>query len=168
MDLRFWKAALTAGLASLAALLGLALMLAWVLRRQRRKRLIAHLVRLASDVVTVADSIDQDIESQVGGGNLRNLRSRSRECRERAKAFLAQRERLDWSPAIRVTRALELLHDEHRRIVDLRSEADVALAGWRQSPRMDAGRARSFGWASTGNSSRSMSSGFYTRPSTLG
>jgi len=167
MDLRFWKGVVTAVLGSAAALVGLAAMLAWFLRRQKRKRLVTHLLRLASDVVDVAESIDQDLEGLPRVRTLAALLSRSRESRERAEAFLAQGQRLDWLPVVRIARALELLHDEHRRIVDLRSEVDTALAAWRHGPRADAGRTRTFGFAAKESGSRWPSSGFCTRPSTL-
>lgn len=167
MDLRFWKGALTAGLEFAAALLGLAAMVAWFLRWQKKKRLVAHLLRLASDIVSVSESVEEDLESHVGGGVLGSFRARSRACRETAEAFLAHKERLDRIRTIRITRALEQLHDEHRRIVDLRSEVDVALSSWRRSPQVGAGRTRNFGWAPKGGYSGWPSSGFHTRPSTL-
>lgn len=167
MDLRFWKGVLAAGLGFAAALLGLAAIVAWVLRRQRKKRLLAHLFRLASEIVSVSESVDEDLENHAGGRILGSFRARSRECRKTAEAFLAHRERLDRIRTLRITRALEQLHEEHRRIVELRSEVDGALSSWRRSPRIGVGRILKFGRARTERRSHSWSSGFHTSPSTL-
>lgn len=167
MDLRFWKGAFTAGLTAAGALLGLAALLAWFWRRRSRKRLVSHVVRLALDIVSVSESVDEDLANQPGSPLATMLRARSRACRETAESFLFHRERLNSGPAIRVMRALEALHEEHRRVVDLRLEVDVALASWRRSPRLGAPRSMRFSPTSKRGLSHSRSSGFYTQPSTL-
>jgi hypothetical protein len=162
MDWQFWKGEPTIGLGFAAAPLGPAAIVAWFLQRRSKQRLVTHLLRLASDIVSVSGSVDDDLESHAGGGSWKSLSARSRECRETAEVFLAHRERLERLPTIRITRAMEQLHDEHRRIVDLRSEVDIALSSWKRSARLGASRMQTFSSAPQGGGSLT-----YTHPSTL-
>jgi hypothetical protein len=161
MDWQFWKGAPTTGF-GFAAPLGLAAIAAWFSRRRSKRRLVTHLLRLASDIVSVSGSVDDDLESHAGGGSGKSFSARSRECRETAEIFLAHRERLERLPTIRITRAMEQLHDEHRRIVDLRSEVDIALSSWQRSARLVARRVPTF--SSAPQEAASLA---HTHPSTL-
>lgn len=164
-DVRFWRDGLAAFIAVLAALAGAAALGMWFVRRRRHNAMVMNVLRLALDIVDVAATIDEDLDRVCTERTFPEVRAKCREYRDRAEAILAHRERLARLPGDRVTTALELLHDDHRRMVNLRSEADAALAG--RPFRGHASRASKFVSGPKSSLSAWNSSGFHTRPSTL-
>ena len=91
------------------------------------------------------------------------LRQRCRESRERALEALAEGKGLRLQEREALTTTLLLLHDDHRRIVDLRSEVDRALSR-KQPAGHDRSRVIAFGRTKP---SRWPTSSLLTRPSTF-
>jgi hypothetical protein len=164
-DVRFWRDGLAAFIAVLAALAGAAALGAWLVRRRRHNRVVTNVLRLALDIVDVAATVDEDLDRVCTERTYPDVRAKCREYRDRAEAILAHRERLARLPSDRVVAALELLHDDHRRMVNLRSEADAVLAG--RPFRGHASRASRSVSQPRSHPSAWHSSGFHTRPSTL-
>lgn len=167
MDERFWKTALESVVAAAAVLAGAAALIAWRLRRRQHRRLVANVIWLASDIVSIAESIEEDLDGGSYRGALGGVRSRCQEYRARAEAFVLHEDRVRRLPPPRVTAILHTLHDEHRRMVDLRSEVDSALAARRRSPWSDSARAYTVARALQKRRSGRSSGGLCTRPSTL-
>lgn len=131
---------------------------AWVSRRGHVKDSVRHALRLADDIAAIAETIEADLVRLNGQSSAPALRARCRECRERADDTFAQYRVLGALDAAALEQRVEFLHDDHRRIVNLRSEVDSALAG---ESRPHGSRIYSYA------RSRFPSSSFPTRPSTL-
>jgi hypothetical protein len=145
----------TLGLAAVAAAV------AWVVRRLRRQRgeRELHVQRLAKEIVEVARSIDVDLRALPRTTEALDLARRCGECRGRTE-LLARRRRLNEDA---LEGAIGQLHDDHRRVVNLRSEVDLLMAARRSTP--DSSRVVRF---SKPPRSRFVTTGLLTRPSTLG
>ena len=101
---------------------------AFVWQRRRGDDTVRHVARLAVEIVGVAGTIESDLESDAGAPAFVVFRQRCRENRERAEAALAQGRSLRQQEREALVTTLLLLHDDHRRMVDLRSEVDRAVA----------------------------------------
>jgi hypothetical protein len=140
------------------ALLAIAGWKAWVSRRGHVRNAVRHALRLSDDIAAIAETIEADLVRLNGQPAANPLRARCRECRERADDTFAQRRVLGMLDADALEERVELLHDDHRRVVNLRSEVDSALAG---AARPNGSRIYSYA------RSRYPSSSYPTRPSTL-
>lgn len=139
---------------------------AWYIVRTRRSHEVERQVlRLASDIVAVAGTVDADLGRVAGDAAFTKFANRCRECGERARDALQQGKALRQVEVESLTGILLMLHDDHRRMVDLRSELDRALAAWLDARGGDGPqvfkfvRPRRSAWPS---------SAFHTRPSTFG
>lgn len=97
----------------------------WFATRARRG-LLHRVVRLAEEIRSVGASIHADLD-----GADREFTRLAADCRflgRRATHFLDQDKGLRRMSTERLQTALERLHDDHRRIVDLRWEVDARLA----------------------------------------
>lgn len=99
-------------------------------RRRRGADEERQVLRLASDIVGVAGTVDADLARVAPDSSFIKFANRCRECSERAHDALKEGRGLRQMEAERLTAILLLLHDDHRRMVDLRSELDRALAAW--------------------------------------
>jgi hypothetical protein len=143
----------------------------WALGRLLRRRTERHLhvERLAAEIVEVARSIEFDLQGLPRTSEAVNLARRCMECRSRTESAAGRRLRDEALEA-----AIGQLHDDHRRVVDLRSQVDVLRAAKRCGQPVNGevrfaasskpGRSR---FATTGRS-RFATTGLLTRPSTLG
>jgi hypothetical protein len=143
--------------AGASALLALLAFGAWWSRRHHGRDAVRHLLRLADEIAAIAETIEADLGRLAGQASLTALRARCRENRERADDAFQRRRTLDRLDVYALEDLVEGLHDDHRRIVDLRSEVDSALAGTQGK----GSRVYKF------SRSRFPSSSFPTRPSTL-
>jgi len=142
-------------LAGIAAAGAALLLNAPFVRRVRSRDGVQHAARIAADIASVADTIEADLLKLKGAPAWGALNARCEECRERADQTSAQLGPLRRLEPDAVQDLVEHLHDDHRRVVNLRSEVDLALSGSRGS--------RVYSYAR----SRYPSSSFPTRPSTL-
>lgn len=123
-----------------------------------------QVLRLASDIVAVAETVHADLARVAEDSSFTRFANRCRECSERSHEALKEGRGLRQLEAERLTGILLLLHDDHRRMVDLRSELDRALAAWLDARGHDGPqvfkfvRPRRSAWHSS----------ISTRPSTLG
>jgi hypothetical protein len=145
-----WVVAIAAALVAIVALRQ------WSVHRSHTRKAAAHALRLADDIASVAETIEADLSKLAGHESLEALRARCRESRERADEAFARRRTLARLDVDILQELVDGLHDDHRRVVNLRSEVDAALAGTRGS--------RIYKFAAR---SRFPSSSFPTRPSTL-
>jgi hypothetical protein len=99
-------------------------------RRRRGVDEERQILRLASDIVAVAATVDADLSRVASDASFIKFANRCRECSERAHEALKEGKGLRLLETERLTSTLLLLHDDHRRMVDLRSELDRALAAW--------------------------------------
>lgn len=99
-------------------------------RRRRGMDEERQVLRLASDIVAVAATVDTDLARVAGDASFVKFANRCRECSERAEGALKEGKGLRQLEMERLTGILLMLHDDHRRMVDLRSELDRALAAW--------------------------------------
>lgn len=150
------------------ALAGAALVAAVALcifKRRRGHDVERQVLRLASDIVAVAATVDGDLARVATDPSFTKFANRRRECSERAEDALRQGRALRQAEMESLTGTLLMLHDDHRRMVDLRSELDRALAAWLDARGGDGpqvfkfARPRRSAWPS---------SAFHTRPSTFG
>ena len=127
--------------------------------RGRRSDRQLHVERLAAEIVEVARSIEADLQDLPRTSDNVALTRRCGECRARAQ-HAASRGRLrdDALEAV-----IGQLHDDHRRVVDLRSEADILMTAKRSG--QPASRIVRFAPSSK---PRFATTGLLTRPSTLG
>lgn len=153
-------------LALAAAGLAAGALAAWCLQRRRHDDdTVRDILRLAREIDAVAATVDADLENAADDPPCVVLRQRSREARERAAEALARGRALREQDREALITSLLLLHDDHRRIVDLRSEVDAALArskaagaGDDRSRIISFGRSKPSHWPS---------SSLLTRPSTF-
>jgi hypothetical protein len=154
LDGSWWKTSVTWVVAAAAAGLVFVLLAAWWRLLRRGQDETEHVVRLAVDISAVASSIEDDLRQAGRDERFPHLGARCRECRGRAEQVLAQKYRLSRLSADERDIWLAQLHDDHRRIVDLRSETDSA---WR--PAIRAGRAASAPASSRPDSARCVRAG---------
>lgn len=135
--------------------------LAWVVRRLGRERSERqlHVQRLAAEIVEVARSIEADLRELPRTSEVADLARRCSECRERTQLTARQRRMTEEA----LETATGQLHDDHRRVVNLRGEVDVLMAAKRSG--QEASREYRF---SKPRASRFATTSFLTRPSTLG
>ena len=148
------------GLAALCICAGIA----FLVRRRRGEDTVRHIVRLGVDIVSVAASIESDVARSADPASLSRISARCRECRERAQPALEDATALRQQDAQWLRMTLLQLHEDHLRIVELRSELDRALSA-AAKPAPDS-RSREVKF-SRSRSSCWPSSSFLTRPSTL-
>ena len=149
--------------AAAAACLGGATVFLW--KRRQDDGTTGSILRLAAEIDGVAAGIDSDLEPRADDPACVVLRQRCREARERARRALSQgRSGLRVQEREALITALLLLHDDHRRTVDLRSDVDRALARKAKGASEDRCRVISFG---SSKPSRWPTSSLLTRPSTL-
>jgi hypothetical protein len=117
---------LTRGMQWIWGALALGAAAAFVLGRVRRKRSHwhQHVQRLAAEIIEVAESMQIDVQSLPRTSDVADLARRCNECRARAED--ASSRRLTSHEALE--EAIAQLHDDHRRVVDLRSELDAQIA----------------------------------------
>jgi hypothetical protein len=149
--------------AAAAACIGGAAAFFW--QRRQDDDSARHILRLAKEIEGVAEGIEADLESAADDPPCVVLRQRCREARGRATRALAEGQGLRLQEREALTTTLLLLHDDHRRIVDLRSQVDCALAPKAQGAGADRSRVISFGRTKP---SRWPTSSLLTRPSTFG
>ncbi|GAB3764475.1 hypothetical protein GCM10028796_19590 [Ramlibacter monticola] len=152
---------LTIGIAAGAACLGGVVAFVW--HRRRGEDTLRHIARLAAGIVAVGGTIESDLETDPEAPAFMVFRQRCRENRERADQALEQGKALGQQEAEALLTTLLLLHDDHRRMVDLRSEVDRAVAR-----RAAADRCVEIRFGHSSKPSRWPSSSPLTRPSTLG
>jgi LPXTG-motif cell wall-anchored protein len=155
--LESWLAAAGAALVSAGAVV--------VFRRRRGNEVARQVLRLASDIVAVGATLDADLARVAGEASFTKFVRRRQECGERAEGALKEGRALGVQEMEGLTGTLLMLHDDHRRMVDLRSELDRALAAWLDS--RGQGNPRVFRFVPPRRSAWP-SSAFHTRPSTFG
>ncbi len=129
LDPHFTAWAALVGLAGIGASLG-----ARLLRRLARRDACTHIVRLAGAVVDIEQSIASDLE-QAGASTLfPKFLAQSQGYAKRAHNALTNDEQLRTRRTHVLNALLMLLHEDHRRMVDLRSELDKVLAIWAHAP----------------------------------
>ena len=131
-------------------------------QRRQRSHWHQHLERLAAEIVDVARSIEADVQALPRTSALADLARRCGDCHQRARQA-ARSQRL--SPEA-LEQAIGQLHEDHRRVVDLRSEMDVMLVASRSGKPVS--RAVCYSSTSKPGRSRFATTGLLTRPSTLG
>jgi len=92
--------------------------------RQKRSRWHQHVERLAAEIIEVAESIQIDLQSLPRTPEVTDLARRCNACRGRTEEVADRR--LVSQEALEA--AIVQLHDDHRRVVDLRSELDARIA----------------------------------------
>ena len=122
-----------------------------------------HIARLAMEIDAVAGTIESDLQVD-GGEAFIVFGQRCRENRQRAREALGQGRALREQEAQALVTTLLLLHDDHRRMVDLRSEVDRAVARRAAAAGEDRCREIRFGRPKP---SRWPASTLRTRPSTF-
>lgn len=113
------------GLAVLAAC-ALAIVL---VRRRTREQVVPQVLRLAAEIESVAHTVEEDL----AGLPRHAFSSFSLACGDysrRARNALDDGLGLQGRPRVVLTSTLLLLHEDHRKIVDLRSQLDRALGRW--------------------------------------
>ena len=127
-------------------------------RNQLRRQ---HMQRLAAEIVEVAQSIQADLAILPRTSAAAELARRCAECRVRSEQAAAPHNLSQ--EALR--RALGQLHDDHLRIVDLRSDVDAALAAQRSGKEIT--RACHFATGSKPSRTRWSCTGTFPRPSSF-
>jgi hypothetical protein len=92
--------------------------------RQKRSHWHQHVERLSAEIIEVAESIQIDLQSLPRTSEVADLAHRCNACRGRTEEVAARR--LVSQEALEA--AIAQLHDDHRRVVDLRSELDARIA----------------------------------------
>jgi len=137
---------------------------AFFCKRRQDDECARHVLRLAADIDEVATGIESDLAGAADDPPCVVFRQRCGDARQRAQQARALGRALRLQEREALTTTLLLLHDDHRRIVDLRSEVDRALV--RQAPGgQDRSRVIAFGRTKP---SFSPTSSMLTRPSTFG
>ena len=144
----------TAGLATVGALaLGRA--------QHGRSARQLHVERLAAEIVEVARSIEVDLHELPRTSAALELGRRCSECCRRTRSAAGRRLKDE-----ALEEAIGQLHDDHRRVVDLRSEVDVLMAAKRSGQPVS--RELRFAKNTKPGRSRFATTSLLTRPSTLG
>lgn len=134
---------------------------AWFLcRRSDDEGAVRDILRLAGEIEAVAATVDAELEGAADDPPCVVLRQRCRDARERATQALAQGKALRLQDGEALITTLLLLHEDHRRMVDLRLDVDRALARKAQdrSRIIHFGRSKPSSWHT---------SSLLTRPSTF-
>lgn len=152
-----WFAAVVAALLAAVALC--------FFERRRSQDVERQVLHLASDIVGVAATVDADLARVAGEPDFTRFANRCSECSERSRDALKQGRALRGVDRESLTGTLLMLHDDHRRMVDLRSELDRALGAWLDARGGDGPQAFRF---VAPRRSAWPSSAFHTRPSTFG
>jgi hypothetical protein len=133
-------------------------------RHRRGDRTVRHIVRLAVDIADVAGSVEADLASVSGEAAFASFPLRCHDYAQRAKHALQEGRALRYREPDSLSIILLELHDDHRRIVDLRSELDRALARKADASGHDRSRIISYGRSKP---SRWPTSSLLNRPSTF-
>ena len=145
--------------AGTACLVGVA---AFYWKRRQADDTSRHVLRLAAEIDGVAAGIEDDLEQAADDPPCVVLRQRCRDAHAGALQALSQVPGLRLLDREALTTMLLLLHEDHRCIVDLRSDVDRALArrakGQDRSRVIRFGRDKPSGWTT---------SSLLTRPSTF-
>ena len=131
--------------------------------RRRGDGTVRHIMRLAVEIADVADSIDADL-APLRDADFAAFPLRCRDSAVRARDAMAEGKALRQREPDSLSIILLELHDDHRRIVDLRSELDRALARKADASGQDRSRIISYGRAKP---SRWATSSLLNRPSTF-
>lgn len=124
----FWEMAVAVG-AALAATLGIALFVYWLITAlSGRRHALHHIARLAAEIIAVAHTIETDLACKPAAPVAPVFRSRCLERRRRADEAVEARQELDRLSLQEMESWLERLHEDHGGIVHLRSELDAELA----------------------------------------
>lgn len=167
-DAAWWKLGTTCAVACAAAGVAVFAVKIWLEKLQRRRSTRLHIRRLASEIVAIADTIDSDLAHFPRDSHTAQLRLRCGESRGRAAQALSPAAALSRPDPDALHRELELLHDDHRRMVNLRSDVDADAAALRDGRRLYAVRSsHSSLQRSTPQRWRRSSGGMRTIPSTL-
>lgn len=108
----------------------------WFTSRARRG-LVRSVLRMAEEICSVAATIHADISA--GDHEFARLVADCNFLGRRAAHFLEQRKGLRRMSAERLQTALERLHDDHRRMVELRLQVDAEMSRRRRERRQHAG-----------------------------
>ena len=128
---------------------------------QRRSARHLHVERLAAEIVEVARSIEVDLHELPRTSEALALGRRCSECCNRTRSAAGRRLKDE-----ALEEAIAQLHDDHRRVVDLRSEVDVLMAAKRSGQPVS--RELRFAKSTKPGRSRFATTSLLTRPSTLG
>ena len=133
-------------------------------KHRRGGRTVRHIVGLAVDIAHVAGSVEADLAGVAGDAAFTTFPLRCRDYAQRARHALREGRALRQREPDSLSIILLELHDDHRRIVDLRSELDRALARKADGGGPDRSRIISYGRAKP---SRWPTSSLLNRPSTF-
>jgi hypothetical protein len=137
----------------------------FLLQRRKGDDAVRHIARLAEEIVAVAATIEADLAAGSDPGAFVAFLQRCRENGQRAAEALERGRALRQQEPETLDATLLLLHEDHRRMVDLRSEVDRALAR-KAVPAGGADRCVEIR-LSPSKPSRWATSSLLTRPSTL-
>ncbi|GAB3660724.1 hypothetical protein GCM10028813_38070 [Ramlibacter alkalitolerans] len=154
---------LMAAAAAAAVCSGAAAAFFW--KRREDEDATRHILRLAAEIDGVAVGIEAELERVADDPPCVVFRQRCREAHGRSVGAIAVGQRLRLQEREALTTTLLLLHEDHRRMVDLRSEVDRVLARKAQAAGEDRSRVISFGRTKP---SRWRTSALLTRPSSFG
>lgn len=133
-------------------------------RSRRGHGTMRHIMRLAVDIVEVAGSVEADLATVSRDANFAPFPLRCHDYAQRAKDALAEGKALRQREPDSLSIILLELHDDHRRIVNLRSELDRALVRKAEANGQDRSRIISYGRCKP---SRWPTSSLLNRPSTF-
>jgi hypothetical protein len=103
---------------------------AHLVRRHSRREASEHIVRLAGEIVAIARTVASDLAHIGPNTPFARFDQQAAEYARRAGNAIAARDRLRRRRSQVLEATLVLLHEDHRHMVDLRSEFDAALALW--------------------------------------
>lgn len=127
---------LWAGMAAVAA--GMGVFIAYQLASRRAPAAVRRVLDLAGQVMEVADSIHGDLPRSLDDAEALRLRTDCEYLGRRAEHVLRQGKVLRLLPDDRLQTALERLHDDHRRMVELRLQVDAEMSRRRRMRREQA------------------------------
>jgi hypothetical protein len=108
-----------------------------LLQRSERPAL-AHVRHLAREVMEVAHSVHADLPRSMDDGEALRLRTECDYLGRRAEHVLRRPKGMRVLTDDRLLNVLERLHDDHRRMVELRLQADVMMSRRRRERRQPA------------------------------
>lgn len=91
--------------------------------RGKRTHLHERIDHLAEEIIAVADSIEADLAQMAAGSDLASVARQCTRSRKIAEQIVRQR----WGTLVDAEDAANRLHDNHWRMVNLRSELDVLM-----------------------------------------
>lgn len=103
------------------------------LLKRRVDPAVGGVLHLAADVMQVADSIHADLPRSLDDTVALRLRTECDYLGRRAEHVLRQKRTLRLLPPDRLQTALERLHDDHRRMVELRLQVDAEMSRRRRA-----------------------------------